>query len=358
MAIKDKLIEDNIGATSQSTSPAYLNPPGNIFTNAPIYTDQLAAIADWFKENWKDTSRAPRVAYLTADSTLGRNIDIPEMKAYLEGIGYEFAGAQYVPMVPTAPPTTQLAWLKDNKVDLALGIMINPGAQPTIKEATRLGMGPDLDYKITFGFAYPAHLQVFVPAMGETGNGVVVAGDFCALDADVEGIAFANELQETYRPDKKVSHVMYLCGIVEAMTQVEALRLASAAGDPATLTSVDVLEKGFQQIKDFSTGDIVITNLTYGPGDPEGVDAVRLQQAQDREDRRARIVSAARHHPEVAASSSVGAPSRGPQRFTVAAARPYKGCSPGVRAGRLQPQAGPGHRPTRAAALFSDVLGV
>ena len=281
MALKDLLIEDQIGATGQSSNPAYLDPPGNIFTNAPIYTDQMAAIADWFMENWTDTTRKPRVAYLTADSTLGRGIDIPEMQAYLESAGYEFVGAQFVDMVPTAPPTTQLAWLKDNEVDLALGCMINPGSQPTIKEAVRLGMGPDLDYKITFGFAYPAHLQVFVPAMGEEGNGVVVAGDFCALDAAVDGIDFANELQDTYRPTDKVAHVMYLCGIVEAMTQVEALRLASLEVDPAELTSADVLTKGFQQIKDFSTGGILITNLTYGAGDPEGVDEVRLQQVQN-----------------------------------------------------------------------------
>ena len=70
-------------------------------------------------------------------------------------------------MVPTAPPTTQLAWLKDNKVDLALGVMVNPGTQPTIKEAVRLGMGPDQAYKITFGFGNPAHLQIFVPDMGD-----------------------------------------------------------------------------------------------------------------------------------------------------------------------------------------------
>ena len=281
MALKDLLIEDKVGATGQSSSPAYLNPPGNIFTNAPIYTDQMAAIADWFMENWTDTTRKPNVAYITANSTLGKNIEVPALQAYLESIGYNFVGEQLVEMVPTAPPTTQLAWLKDNKVDLALGIMINPGSQPTIKEATRLGMGPDLEYKITFGFAYPAHLQVFVPAMGAEGNGVVVAGDFCALDADNDGIAFANTMQDTYRPNKKVSHVMYLCGIIEAMTQVEALRLASLEVNPADLTSQDVLEKGFHQIKDFSTGGILITSLTYGPGDPEGVDEVRLQQAQD-----------------------------------------------------------------------------
>ena len=296
MALKDLLIADNIGATSQSMSPAYLVPPGNIFTTAPIYTDQMAAIADWFLKNWTDTTRKPRVAYLTADSTLGRNIDVPELQAYLEKIGYEFVGAQFVPMVPTAPPTTQLAWLKDNKVDLAVGVMINPGSQPTIKEAVRLGMGPDLEYKITFGFANPAHLQIFVPDMGTVGSGLVVSGDVCAQDADAEGIAFANMLQDTYRPNNKNGNVMYLDGIIEGMTQVEALRLAYLAVGPE-MTSEDVLKKGFWQIKDFSTGDLTITPLTFGEGDPQGLDHGPSAAGARRQDRRAWLRADCEHHP-------------------------------------------------------------
>jgi hypothetical protein len=283
LALKNKLNDDRVGATSQSTSPAYLSPPQTIFTNAPIYTDQMAAAAEWFLAKWQADGyiAKPRVAYLTADSSLGRGIVIPEMQAYLEKLGFEFVGSQFVPMVPATPPTTQLLWLKDNKVDLALGCMINPGSQPTIKEAVRLGMGPDLDYKITFVFANPAHLQVFVPAMGELGNGVVVTGDFVALDANVAGVKFGNDLQTKYRPDKKISHVMYLDGIIEAMTQVEALRLAALQKPADQLTSLDVLEYGYYQIKNFSVGDITISPLTYGPGDVEGVDQVRIQQVQD-----------------------------------------------------------------------------
>jgi len=74
--------------------------------------------------------------------------------------------------------------------------------------------------------------------------------------------------------------MMYVDGIVEAMTQIEALRLASLEVDPAALTSADVLTKGFWMIKDFDTGGITISKLTYGEGDVQGVDSVRVQQAQ------------------------------------------------------------------------------
>jgi len=58
-------------------------------------------------------------------------------------------------------------WLKENKVDLALGVLINPNAQPTVKEMVRLGMGPYQPYKIVLGAATPGHIAVFAPAMGE-----------------------------------------------------------------------------------------------------------------------------------------------------------------------------------------------
>ena len=119
LALKDRLWEDGMGATSMATGPYYLSPPQSCFTYYPIYTDSCAAVADWFKANWKE-ARKPRVAYLTADNAMGRSIEIPEMKAYLEKIGYEFVGTQYVPLVPTSPPTTQLTWLKKKVLILPL----------------------------------------------------------------------------------------------------------------------------------------------------------------------------------------------------------------------------------------------
>jgi hypothetical protein len=282
LALMDLMNEDRIGATSAAAGAYLLSPPKTIFTNYPIYTDDCAAFADWFMENWTGTS-APRFAFLTADNSMGRSVPTDEMKEYLESIGYVIVGEQYVPLVPTAPPTTQLLWLKDNDVDCCFGAMINPGSQPTVKEMKNLGMGPGLDYEITFGCATPSHLQVFVPAMGEEGNGFVVAGGYAGWDDPGEGMTFANELLATYRPDKVGSmHIMYAGGIVECMTQVEALRLAllNTGKSPDELTPADVLEYGFYKIKDLSSGGITLA-LTYGPGDTEGVDEVRIQQVQN-----------------------------------------------------------------------------
>jgi len=280
LALKDRLWEDGMGATSMATGSYYLSPPQSCFTYYPIYTDSCAAIADWFKKSWKE-KRKPRVAYLTADNAMGRSIEIPEMKAYLEKIGYEFVGTQYVPLVCTSPPTTQLTWLKQNNVDLALGVMINPGSQPTVKEMVRLGMGPYQPYKMTFGVGAPGHAAVFAAAMGELGDGYVCAGSFRPMDdLSVPGIKFCSDLQDKYRTGKRVTHIMYEAGVLEAMIQVEALRLAMKKVPFEELTPRDVLEKGFFKIKKLDTGDISSTPLTYGEGDIEGVDEIRIDQVQ------------------------------------------------------------------------------
>jgi branched-chain amino acid transport system substrate-binding protein len=279
LALKDRLKQDGFGATSMATGPYLMKPIGTIFTYYPIYTDELAAIADWYKEHWKE-SRKPRVAYLTADNAMGKSIEIPEMKAYLEKIGYEFVGIQYVPLVPTSPPTTQLMWLKENKVDLALGVMVNPGSQPTVKEMVRLGMGPYQAYKLTLGCALPSHLPVFAAAMGTLGDGFVVAGGFPPWDEMSPGVKFETELQKKYHPNKWVSHSQYMGGFLEAMIQVEALRLAMQKIPLEKLKPADVLNNGFYQIKNLETGGISSTPISYAPNKIEGVDKVRVDQLQ------------------------------------------------------------------------------
>jgi len=279
LALKDRLKEDQMGATSMATGPYLLTPPGTIFTYYPIYTDSIAAAADWLKEKWKE-NRKPRVAYLTSDNAMGKSIEIPEMKAYLEKVGYEFVGAQYVPLVPTSPPTTQLMWLKENKVDLALGVLINPNAQPTVKEMVRLGMGPFQPYKMVLASATPGHIAVFAPAMGELGDGYVCAGSFPNWDDPAPGVKFQVEIQKKYHPAKWVSHIQYMGGMLEAMIQTEALRLAMQKVPFDKLKPADVLNNGFYEIKNLDTGGISSTPITYAVGKIEGVDAVRVDQMQ------------------------------------------------------------------------------
>jgi hypothetical protein len=128
----------------------------------------------------------------------------------------------------------------------------------------------------------PGHAAVFAAAMGKLGDGYVCAGSFPSLDdLSTPGIKFINEVQKKYHPDKFVGHIQYCGGFLEGMIQVEALRLAMQKVPFEKLTPKDVLVNGFYRIKNLDTGDISSTPLTYGEGDVEGVDQVRIDQVQN-----------------------------------------------------------------------------
>jgi hypothetical protein len=100
-------------------------------------------------------------------------------------------------------------------------------------------------------------------------------------DLATTGVKFCNDLQEKYRPDKRVGHIMYEAGVVEAMVQLEAQLLALQKVPFEKLTPAAVLTNGFYQIKNLPTGDITSTPLSYGKGKIQGVDQIRIDQVQN-----------------------------------------------------------------------------
>jgi hypothetical protein len=281
-----RLMQDRVGATSMSCEPFLLQPPKTIFVQFPTFADCLVADAEWFLTQWKE-KRKPRYAFLTADNDAGRSVITPEVKDFLEQSGFDFAGSSFVPFVPTSPPTTQLLWLKQKKVDLAIGMMIRAGAEPTQKEAVRLGMGANLPYKIIFGYNYPVALSPFSRDMGTLADGVICAGDLPDwADTDLKGMRFVIDMMKQYTPDDYADYekacIGFTHGMVEAMVQVEALRLTSLkvplnqVADPKT-----ILENGFWKIKDLDTGGIRPTPLTFSETRVEGLSGINVAQVQN-----------------------------------------------------------------------------
>ena len=284
-AMMDTLLNDEVAATTMASGPYLVTPrTGTIFSNYPIYTDQCAAIADWFMDNWEG-AEAPRVAYLTNDS-FGQTIPIPEMNDYLESIGFEVVlGCSAVPTVPPLASDTapMLSWCQANDIDLTLGAMLVIGAVKTMTQAETLGIGWNLAYEMTIGLCSPAHLTIFLRDSGGTvGNGLVVAGSYPPWSDTGDGVEFCKTLMDTYMAGgfEDTEHIMYQHGVVEAMIQVEAIRLAliNTGKQPDDLTSADILNDGFFQISGLDTGGIIPTDITYGPGDVEGAEEVRLDR--------------------------------------------------------------------------------
>jgi hypothetical protein len=180
-------------------------------------------------------------------------------------------------------------WLKEKKVDLAIGMMIRAGSEPSIKEAVRLGMGKNGPYKITFGFAYPTSISPFARDMGKLGDGVMSGGDLPDWDmTNLEGVRFCLDLMKKYSPDKTAPKIGigYIHGTTEAMVQTEALRLASLKQPLDQIKDPKVvLENGWWLIKDFDTKGMRYTKLTYGPQKAEGLSALNVSEVVDGKDK-------------------------------------------------------------------------
>ncbi len=279
-----RLMEDHVGATSMSAEPFLLSPPKTVFLAFPTFVDSLAVCADWFKTQWKE-KRKPRYAFFTGDNDAGKSVITPEFQDYLAKQGFEFVGSSFVPFVATSPPTTQLMWLKEKKIDLALGMMIRAGSEPSIKEAVRLGMGWNAPTKILFAFGYPTSMSPFSRDMGKLGDGVVSGGDLPDwADTNMKGVKFGLEMMKKYSPNKSVPKVGigYLHGIAEVMTQTEAMRLASLKQPLDQIKDPKfILDNGFYQIKDLDTGGIRPSTLTYGPTRSQGLSQLDCAQVQN-----------------------------------------------------------------------------
>jgi hypothetical protein len=319
-AMKSQLFGDQCGAVSQASGAwAETGGSGSIFLLYPLYTEQMAAVADWFitgnssinPNGWNVTHNAtkPRVAYLT-NNTFGTtgSLVVASLNNYLTSIGYDVVDPLTPHFVTTGAsaswdyPTalTSLQWCQNNTIDLTLGAMTCPPAENLMNLAGSLGIGAagsghNSTYTMQMALCSPAHgVIVERDAVYTWGNstmadGLVVAGSYPAWYDNITnpGVAFAELLQNTYRPGQGVtynatayalSHVMYQHGLLEAMIQVDAIRLALAntGKSPCDLTMSDVFTQGFLKINGLSSGGIIPGVINYSTGSVEGAQYVRV----------------------------------------------------------------------------------
>jgi hypothetical protein len=322
-AMKAQLFGDQCGATSMA-SGAWVETggSGSIFMVYPLYTEQMAAVADWFitgnatinPNGWNVTHPAgenytkPRVAYLT-NNTFGStgSLIVASLNNYLTSIGYDlvdtnphFVTSGGAAAYDAAAASAALTWCVNNNIDLTLGAMTCPPAEQLMGLADSLGIGStnytgNTTYTMQVALASPAHAVIYLRDTGApgtvVGNGLVVAGSYPAWYDNVTnpGVAFCELLQNTYRPGQGVtynasayalSHVMYQHGVVEAMTQVDALRLAmlNTGKSPCDLTMSDIFTQGFLKINGLDTGGIIPGIINYSTGSVEGAQYVRIDQ--------------------------------------------------------------------------------
>jgi len=94
-ALRVRLQEDDILGLSV-TSNAAVYPKANTLGLYPEYADQFGLFVDWMVDNWdrKKMGRAPKLAFLTWDSTYGRAILVDEAYAYARKKGVDVVATE------------------------------------------------------------------------------------------------------------------------------------------------------------------------------------------------------------------------------------------------------------------------
>ncbi|MEW6615777.1 MAG: ABC transporter substrate-binding protein [Thermodesulfobacteriota bacterium] len=172
-ALRERFAEDKIVAMSVTATPA-IYPAKYTFGWYPIYPDQFGAFIDWLKETW-DKPTAPRVAFLTWDSTYGRAVMTPECYAYAKSKGVEMVASELF-NVRDVFVGTQLFRIKAKKADWVYTNTTANGPALIKASARESGMKINLAGAIGFDWA-----SVYI-AGKEIMEGAVVAMPYTSLD--------------------------------------------------------------------------------------------------------------------------------------------------------------------------------
>ncbi|HXN81586.1 MAG TPA: ABC transporter substrate-binding protein [Myxococcales bacterium] len=254
-ALKDFVNKDKVPYVSASFSAHLTNPtktPYNFFV-APTYSDQLRAWLRWVKEDWKDKSRNPHVAFLYGDNAYGRS-PIEAGRQYCKEIGIDLVDEEILPGA-FQDATSQLLNLKQKGTDYAYINVTTTGTSTVMKDAKKLGLSIKFASN-PYGFGEALPLVAKEAAEGATG----VMPDV-PFGENVPGMKRIVAFHGKFHPDD-THDTMYVRGWTYVAVWSEALKRADKAGK---LTGEGV-KAALETFRDFDLEGLT-SNVTYTPTD-------------------------------------------------------------------------------------------
>jgi branched-chain amino acid transport system substrate-binding protein len=245
LALKNFINEDKIPYFSGSFAGDLTDPaktPYNFFV-APSYSDQIRAWLSWVKEDWKDTSRAPKVAFFYGDNAYGK-APMPAGRAFAKENGIEVVDEEILPG-NLQDATSQLLNMKQKGADYVYINVTTTGVSLVLKGAKALGLATKFGSN-PYGFSEALPLVAKEAAEGVTGvvphvpYGTAVPG-MKALEAFHQ----ANHPTDTH-------DALYVRGWASATVWVEALKRADKAGK----LSGEGVRAALETFKDFDLGGL------------------------------------------------------------------------------------------------------
>ncbi len=245
MTLIKKIVSDGVATIAASFTSKFQNPaktPFSFFVS-PSYGTMGRIALKWIKDNWKDTSRNPKICYLYPDNKYGRDI-LNVCKDYAKEIGVD-VGPDQVINWPTKDATVQLMNMKRYDPDFAYITSTAMNGAVILKNARALGI------RTKFISNIRNFEESLIDLSGGAAEGTYGVHPISPYGAPVPGMKKVVKVHEKWHPGEKGTNV-YVEGWVNILCVSEALRKADKAGN---LTPAGI-RNAFEQFKDFDTGGL------------------------------------------------------------------------------------------------------
>jgi branched-chain amino acid transport system substrate-binding protein len=269
MTLIKKIVADGVATIAASFTSKFQNPaktPFSFFVS-PSYGTMGRIALKWIRDNWKDTSRNPRICYLYPDNKYGRDI-LNVCKAYAKEIGVD-VGPDQVINWPTKDATVQLINMQRFDPDFAYITSTAMNGAVILKNARALGL------RTKFISNIRNFEETLITLSGGASEGTYGVHPIAPYGAPVPGMQKVMEAHEKWHPGEKGTNV-YVEGWVNILCVTEALRMADKAGklNPAGI------REAFENFKEFDTGGLA-PPLTFTSTDHRASMAAKIYQIKD-----------------------------------------------------------------------------
>jgi len=267
--LKAQVNQDKIPYVSASFSAALADPsktPYNFFVG-PTYSDDLRAWLTWVKEDWKDKSRNPKVAFFYGDNAYGKS-PIEAGRRFCKENGIELVDEEIVPGA-FQDATSQLLNMKQKGADYGYINVTTTGVSTILRDAKKLGLNTKFGSN-PYGFGETLPQIAKEAAEGVTGIMVDVP-----FGENVPGMKRLTDFHQKNHPGD--SHdTFYVRGWTYALVWTEALKRADKQGK---LTGEGV-KAALETLKDFDLGGLT-EPITYTPTDHRASNKVNIYMVKN-----------------------------------------------------------------------------
>ncbi len=265
-ALRADVNKDKIPYISASFSAHLTDPsktPYNFFIGAD-YSTELRIFLKWIKDNWKDTSRNPRVAFIYSDNPYGK-APIEAGRAYAKEIGVDLVDEEIVP--PSfQDSTSQLLNMQKKEPDFAYINTTTSWVAIILKDARKLGL------KTQFGmnpYGFGEKLPQIAKEAAEGAYGMM------PNVAYGENVPMMKTIQDYVEKNKTIENpdTLYVRGWAYVLVWSEALRRTQELTGPGVKAALETL-------RDFDTGGLT-PPITFTPEDHRPTMRCKIYQVQN-----------------------------------------------------------------------------